>query len=445
MESINTDQMQTLLLSGMGTLPGTCLGLFSIADTRKAKRQLFACVKQFNPCGLRDNTKDRVIQLAFTANGLNALGIEARESDGFDRAFCEGMTTAFRQRTLGDLANNSPEHWSWSDRDTHVAIWVYADKGETASQYLSEIAGSADSGLKLLNSLQTDRLPGVKEHFGFRDGISNPRLPRSGQADPNESGAGDFVFGYKNALGEKVEGPVVGDQPLGKFGTYMVMRQLRQHVPRFWKQWLDAAEGDQEKAVWLASKAVGRWPNGMPIESDNPGPMPTLVESKVKPMNFQRDSKGLKCPFGSHIRRSNPQDDVPAGQLPKHSILRRGRAYGPLCEADIYPAGLDMEPNHLGRDNGADRGILFVCLNTDIIRQFEFVQQTWINNPKFRGLHTEVDPVTGGQVKGMNADVFTIPAKPFRHRVSSVQSHVQVCGGGYLFLPGKDALTLLLS
>lgn len=446
MTSIKTKQIQTLLLSGMGKLPGACLGLFSISEPDKAKAQLSKCVKQFNLFGLRDHTKDSVAQLAFSASGLTMLGIEATESNGFDRAFCEGMTTEFRQRTLGDLHENSPEHWGWSDNETHVAIWIYADRGETAEGQLeATIASRAISGMELLYSLKTDMLPNSREHFGFRDGIANPTLPREGQADPDSAGSGDFVFGYKNSLGVTAEGPTVNQQAFGKFGTYLVLRQLRQNVPNFWKQWMNVAGGDPEKAVWMASKALGRWPNGMPIESNDPCPMPELVPSLVKPMNFLGDSKGMKCPFGSHIRRSNPQDDALDGVLPKHRIFRRGRVYGPACESKIYPSGISMKPNYLGHNADADRGILFACLNTDIARQFEFVQQTWINNPKFRGLHKEVDPIAGGQVKGMKTDVFTVPAKPFRYRARPVESHVQVCGGGYFFLPGKEAVNSIFA
>lgn len=431
-----------MLLSGMGRMPGTCLGFFKVTTPVRAKKQLAKIIKTHNPLGLRDHDAKSAVQLAFSAHGLQQMGLDVSLANGFDRAFCEGMTTEFRQRVLGDLETNSPGNWLWSDSGADVVIWTYTQTGSDAEQLLADILKcDRETGMKQVYSLSTDRLPGTREHFGFRDGISNPGLPRSGQTDPDDDGSGDFLFGFKDATGETAKGPVINHQQVGKFGSYLVLRQISQDVPAFWKQWLKAADGDSDKAIWLASKAVGRWPNGMPVESTDPEPMPRLDESKVRPMNFHGDEKGMKCPFGSHIRRSNPQDD-PGGlaKLPRHRILRRGRVYGPLCDPKAYPEGLWMEPNHIDPDSSADRGIIFACLNTDIGRQFEFVQQTWINNPKFKGLHKEIDPISGGTPKGMKADVFTIPSKPFRHRVKSVQPHVKVMGGGYFFLPGKPAI-----
>ena len=46
-------------------------------------------------------------------------------------------------------------------------------------------------------------------------------------------------------------------------------------------------------------------------------------------------------------------------------------------------------------DDGKERGLLFMCLNTDIARQFEFVQQTWLLNRNFATLFDETDPLVG--------------------------------------------------
>jgi hypothetical protein len=115
---------------------------------------------------------------------------------------------------------------------------------------------------------------------------------------------------------------------------------------------------------------------------------------------FDRDRHGHGCPLGSHVRRGNPRDGLAPTPNDKqtlldaannHRILRRGRKYGPTSQ-------------HPRKDDGKDRGLLFICLNTDITRQFEFVQQTWMLNPNFAFLYDEVDPLLGP--KGM----LTIPS-----------------------------------
>jgi deferrochelatase/peroxidase EfeB len=88
------------------------------------------------------------------------------------------------------------------------------------------------------------------------------------------------------------------------------------------------------------------------------------------------------------------------------------------------------------QDDGADRGLLFICLNTDITRQFEFVQQTWLLNSNFHTLFDETDPLVGP--KGP----FTLPEEPLRRRVP-VETFIKLAGGEYFFLPSIAALKYL--
>ena len=92
-------------------------------------------------------------------------------------------------------------------------------------------------------------------------------------------------------------------------------------------------------------------------------------------------------------------------------------------------------------DDGVPRGLHFLCLNADIERQFEFVQQTWINNPVFGGLNGEVDPLIGNLTKG--DEIFTEQADPLRRRVHNLERFVTVKGGAYFFLPSLSALRYL--
>ena len=66
----------------------------------------------------------------------------------------------------------------------------------------------------------------------------------------------------------------------------------------------------------------------------------------------------------------------------RHRIVRRGREYGP-------PLPLEQA---LTGDDSAERGLHFICLNANIARQFEFVNHTWLNNPKFGELYDDADP-----------------------------------------------------
>jgi deferrochelatase/peroxidase EfeB len=156
--------------------------------------------------------------------------------------------------------------------------------------------------------------------------------------------------------------------------------------------------------------------------------------------DYSSDPNGYSCPIGSHIRRSNPRDslgpDAETGLLTsnRHRIMRRGRSYGDrLSKTDLHPM----------KDDGVERGLHFICFNSDLQRQFEFVQQTWVNNPQFGGLHDEVDPLIGDQ--GSCSGMMTVQADPLRIRVKDLCRFVTVRGGAYAFLPGIRALRWIAS
>jgi hypothetical protein len=130
------------------------------------------------------------------------------------------------------------------------------------------------------------------------------------------------------------------------------------------------------------------------------------------------------------MRRANPRDtlhdDSPRSLqiVNRHRIIRRGRPY--------------EEP---GDDGGPPRrGLVFIAINVDLQRQFEFIQQTWINSPKFAGLYEDKDPIAGDND---GTGVFTIQERPARRRIPGLARFVTVRGGAYFFLPGMRALRRL--
>jgi hypothetical protein len=92
----------------------------------------------------------------------------------------------------------------------------------------------------------------------------------------------------------------------------------------------------------------------------------------------------------------------------------------------------------------AERGLLFVALNTDLSRQFEHVQQSWLNHAKFDGLHDEVCPISSGRGAPSDAGAFTVPGTPLRRRVRGWPKVVRVRGSAYALLLGRPGLRRLL-
>jgi Dyp-type peroxidase family len=302
------------------------------------------------------------------------------------------------------------------------------------------------------------------EHFGFRDGISQPVIEGLSRTGPwaDTLRAGEFILGYPNEYGLLTPRPLVSPsqdprgilpshptgnnaRDLGRNGSYLVLRQLRQYVHRFWR-YVDAVtmrEGgsdDPSARTTLAAKMVGRWPGGASLalapDADDPH---LAVENDF---GYHRpDPHGNRCPIGSHVRRANPRDslDPEPGSRNSiavnkhHRILRRGRVYGPRIDVQAALAGDD--------DSEAERGLHFICLNANIARQFEFIQHSWIDDPRFNGLYEDPDPLIGATTQKERA--FTIQADPLRTRLHGVPDFTSVRGGGYFFLPGLRAIRYL--
>ena len=79
--------------------------------------------------------------------------------------------------------------------------------------------------------------------------------------------------------------------------------------------------------------------------------------------------------------------------------------------------------------------------NGDIERQFEFLQQTWLNSPSFHGLSCEKDPLLGDGEVGVCS--YTVPTREGPVRLPPMPRFVTTKGGGYFFLAGKRLIEYL--
>ena len=174
---------------------------------------------------------------------------------------------------------------------------------------------------------------------------------------------------------------------------------------------------------------MGRWQSGCPlVKSSDKDDEEIAGNSEVNnDFVYANDVNGEKCPLGSHIRRNNPRDSLSLGPNNRHRIMRRGITYGPPLPSDV-------------ESDQHDRGVIFMAINASISRQFEFLQQQWVNKGEFLGLDKqEKDPIIGSNnEKGK----FTIPGAPVPFTYQ-LQDFVTTRGGDYFFLPGIKALKSL--
>jgi Dyp-type peroxidase family len=360
---------------------------------------------------------------------------------------------ASRARRLGDVGANAPSAWEFGNdpAQTHVFFAVYgrtaADRDRMLTTLRAELAKVGPS-VEPTHSLDAAALPAKCEHFGYADGIGQPSIEGSGLPDfrgdgtPEAGGvwaplkAGEFVLGWPNETGF----PAAMPQPevLGRNGSFLVYRKLQQHVGAF-RTFLreqaarlygaDADEGVER----LAAKLVGRWRSGCPLVLSPAHDDPTLASDWGRNNDFRyaQDPHGHACPFGAHIRRMNPRDDLDQRgdtSVRAHRIVRRGLTYGPPLSGEV--------------DDGQERGVAFMAINASIRYQFEFLQTEWNNNGEFAGLSTgDVDPFTGEPREGSRFRIPSADAPP--KNLFDLPRFVTVRGGGYFFIPSISALRFI--
>lgn len=280
------------------------------------------------------------------------------------------------------------------------------------------------AGIDEVKSFHGASLPGSQighEHFGFKDGVSQPRIAGSDWGMGAEVAAGEFVLGYPDQTG-KPSG--AGMPEWTQNGSFLAFVQLQQHVGAFWKSMKQQAQQFGVQPTDVAEWVVGR-------HLDATGSQLSKTPSRI-----------------SHIGRGYASWLPPSDSL-RHRILRRGIPYGPPW-------------NSQAPDDTTERGLLFVAYQADLERQFEHVWSTWLNSPNFpipaAGRDALVGQVTGpGPVRPL-ADQPLIPAwssadlrpaleprgtQPGATVAVRIPAFVTPRCGAYFFAPSLNSLSFL--
>jgi Dyp-type peroxidase family len=434
------------------------------------------------------------INLALSASGLQALGISTADLEAFPASFRAGMKA--QAPTIGDVGASAPEHWikPLGSPDVHALVLVAADDAEDLDDaVLRHVDRLADHDLRLLfkqdGHARAD-LPG-HEHFGFKDGVSQPGIrgltapdpnnPNQGQPGQNLLWPGEFVLGYPTQLkhpnppapippppnygsGEAPPpisasdiptepGPVVVDGPSwATDGSYLVFRRLRQDVPGFAVLVNATTAQEQTPTALIGAKLVGRYKSGCPLERtpDEPAALdpqvadpsiadPSLLDdAKINNFEYDRDPEGALVPRAAHIRKVYPRNEqTPGGgeaDTQTHRLLRRGIAFGQPYD----PGAPSGSPQAGDATFPHDRGLLFLCYQRSLEDQFEFVQRLWVNNPNFPQPGDGQDPIIA-----QAAEPRTFRAPGLREPQLSLPQFVTTTGGEYFFTPSISALEKL--
>lgn len=446
MPDVDQSDLQGNILCGYGNSFAHVLYAFLHVDDGSAGRRLVGELAGEVTSAQPWESKPReTVNVAITHEGLRALGVRDDLLDSFPEEFRAGMTT--RSDVLGDTDESAPERWDEGLRDgrPHVLVTVAAQSEAARDDAAAALRGRLGPGISVAHEeragmlLQLRENEAVREHFGFADGLSQPTIDdplagphdHEGRGTPSRDNAwddiapGEFVLGYPDEDGLVATEP---PDPLGRNGSFMVVRKLHQDVGAFESYLRSEAPELGMSEELLAAKIVGRWRSGAPLEltpdRDDPDLAPTgSRRSELNAFRYGSDRGGRRCPVGAHIRRANPRDALGwHGLLTKrHRIIRRGMPYGPAYDG-----------------NDADRGLMFVCYQASISRQFEFIQSLWLNDGDPFGLGSDRDPLDNR----WPSRKMTIQGEQPRF-LAALPSFISTRGGDYFFAPGIAALRAL--
>jgi Dyp-type peroxidase family len=443
---VDQADLQGNILCGYGNSFAHVLYAFVRVDDAAAGRRLIGELADevTNAVPWEEKPKE-TLNVAVTHGGLQALGVRADVLERFPEEFRAGM--AGRADVLGDVDESAPGKWQKKLRPGSLQLLVsVAAQTDTLREAAAErLEERLEPGLSMahqeragvLLDIRDDEV--VREHFGFADGLSQPTIddPKAGPRDrrgrgtPAKDGAwddiapGEFVLGYPDEDGLVASEP---PEPLRRNGSFMVLRKLHQDVGGFESYLRGTASDLDVSEEYLAAKMIGRWRSGAPLSltpnRDDAALTPTGArKAELNAFRYGDDLDGRRCPLGAHIRRTNPRDALGwHGLLTKrHRVIRRGMPYGPAYDGQK-----------------ADRGLMFVCYQASILRQFEFIQSLWLNDGDSFDLGSDRDPLANG----MPGKKMTIQGRRPLF-LASLRSFVSTCGGDYFFAPGIDAMRAL--
>ena len=434
--------------------------------------------------------------LAFTAEGLRACGLDEAQLDWLPIEFRQGMES--RAGLLGDVRGNHPRRWKlplqnwpealdpdWIAAETwprismaavHAVLQVRlidpldpSDISNTPTAPITDLLRSLfngallEAGVRPLSLQWMAREAGLNpvDHFGFIDGQSEPKFSKPETpwpTYPNHVHLGEALVGHANAADAETSlaQDRLGDRGRLLFnGSYLVIRKLRQNVDVL-QQAVSRVPPALDPDVVLA-KMMGRWP----ARTVGKGGQPLLSTTAGYPNDFNYNSDPLaeKCPFAAHIRRANPRQvqilksqvgavviDTPGGRAPR--LFRQSMPYGKRL-AWPRPAKTGTEAAKPLDD--ADRGLMFMAYGASIAEQFEVVQRWLAGGNSAGGFSGEADPFIGVPESGRKR-YFRFEDSGQVHRLwldgndelgDEPRPLVELQWGAYLFVPSLDGLAYL--
>ena len=379
------------------------------------------------------------LNIAFTYTGMEALGVPEPSLLSFPSDFRTGVID--RAAKIGDVGDSDPKQWRGRLGEpavVHAIVTVHAKTGDELHRTTAAVLSAGRGAMTEISRFDGQTFPDGVVHFGYKDGISQPRMEGLREdAHPDSqplTPTGSLVLGYPSQF-ENLRFTIPQPELLGLDGTYNAFRVLEQDVFGFAKFVALAADQTGLDSDTVSAKLLGRWPNGNPLTLCPVTAGPQLPEHQINDYGYDADPDGLVCPIGSHMRRANPRDSkvVQRGFAHARRIVRRGIPYGPQ-----WSPGMPEDPD----GQKIPRGLLGNFMCASLSAQFEAVMYDWVNlglqHPDITGLN---DPMLGNN--SASSSRFDIPTESGTHTLRGFDRFVTTRGAAYTFIPSIPALRLL--
>ncbi|KAF2704571.1 DyP-type peroxidase [Pleomassaria siparia CBS 279.74] len=387
------------------------------------------------------------VNIAFSAKGIEKMEVTGSDNIG-DEIFNAGMIKD--AKNLGDKEKlpQQPEYQpEWNEiflQEIHGVILITGDTHHAVYTKLDEVktilTKENTSVVREIATLVGDVRPGDQrghEHFGYKDGISQPAIDGiDAISSPGQSKVDQGVV----LVGRGGDDDANTRPSWALDGSFLAFRKLLQKVPEFNQFLVDKAPsvGDPTANVadLLGARLVGRWKSGAPVTE---APLRDDVDLGNDPQR-NNDFTFIKgnqqsCPFAAHVRKMNPRGDLSESTIKPRLVARRGIPFG--CE-------VTEEEKHTGKTQH-ERGLYFVCYQSNLAKGFNFLQKSWANEVGFPPFTPQVpgqDAIIGQTihedvrtVTGFDKDSLTQGLPLTAQWVTSENG-----GGEYFFSPSLPSL-----
>ena len=419
--------------------------LRGVRPLMKSAATHLAEVEAFNLSG-GTVTGTSYVGVGLTPAGYVALGVPAGLQPN-DSSFAQSMRGSIAK--LGDPALSK---WENELKTVSHAIVLVGDAtADAAAATITQVRAliAANAGVRVVGEQvgvgQHNSAGDGIEHFGYVDGRSQPLFLKEDVDHERLHSTGVSGWSPAFSINRVIVADPAAPDPAHHFGSYLVYRKLEQNVQLFKRQEAKLAERlilEGDDAERAGAMIIGRFEDGTPLAMQADASMHHPVPNNF---NYDDDPDGMRCPFLGHVRKVNPRGTggfEPVAQERLHIMARRGQTYGTRLD--------DPNDGKFANKPKDKVGLLFMAFNVDIAEQFEFVQQTWANNPGFprtpSGQPAGADLVIA---QANRAAPITVPVEWAGDVAGDVRATatfpqaVTMKGGDYFFMPSLPFLDTL--